>query len=53
MAQVVVGGGLFAVGGGGLFAVGGGGGSFRAGTLRCAESKVAAYRSLPMLELSP
>jgi hypothetical protein len=53
MAQVVVGGGLFAVVGRGLFVVGGGGGSFRAGTFPCAESKVAACRSLQMLELSP
>ena len=55
MAQVVVGGGgLFAIGGGpfcaGFFAIGGR--FFRAGISR-SESKTAAYRALPMLELSP
>jgi hypothetical protein len=49
MAQVAIGGGFFAIGGGG-------GGCFcaifRAGIFRC-ESKVAACRSLPTLELSP
>jgi hypothetical protein len=54
IAQAVAGGDLFAIRGGffrcRFFAVGGG--FFRAGVL-CSESKTAACRSLPMLELSP
>jgi hypothetical protein len=55
MAQVVVGGSFFAIGGASFFRASffpiAGGGFFRAGIFR-SESKTAAYRSLPMLELS-